>query len=206
MKYYNSNQEEIPSVTTLLKFVNNHLDNWANYMGFKGINVKDYLSEKASHGTHIHSLCDSYFHGVPINSEELTFKLDTIKELFSRKGYEYYQSEYSLSGESFGGTLDLVLYNQEKDDYIIIDFKTSKNDYHKHYLQLAGYTLLLQEVCNASVKAVCVILIEKPIADSKFINLRLREDNLHNEKILTLISNIYYECNTKERKFYYEST
>jgi hypothetical protein len=216
--YYNSKNEQVPSVTTLLHFVNNHLDGWANYMGLSGVNTKNYVKEKADYGSYIHSLCEKFFKGVDLRNEvpdyrfvtqlffdDLVFKLTTIKEMFERKGYEFYDCELSLTGEYYGGTIDLLLYNKTTDDFVILDFKTSKNTYIKQYVQLAGYSLLMREVKKAKVKAVCIILIEKQVQDSSFINLRLVENNIHNEQIFTYLSNIYYTCTSEERKFYYAS-
>ena len=216
--YYNSKGEKIPSVTTLLNFVNSHLDGWANYMGLKGVNTKTHVKERANYGTYIHSICEKFFRGEDLSTlepdytyinqyylEDLLFKLSTIKEIFQRKGYEFYDAELSLSGEYYGGTIDLILYNPTDNDYVVLDFKTSKSTYLKQYVQLAGYSLLLKEVKDINVKAVCIILIEKPVQDSTFINLRLREHNLHNEQIFTYLSNIYYTCTPEERKFYYAS-
>lgn len=213
--YHNSKNEEIPSVTTILNFVNSHLDGWANYMGLKGVNTKKHVKERALYGTYIHTLCEKFFRNdvanlrpdyqyiTQSNFDDLIFKLTTIREVFERKGYEFYNAELSLESELFGGTIDLILYNKEKDDYVIIDFKTSKSAYMKYYIQLAGYTKLVQETLNLNVKAVCIILLEKQVQDSTFINLRLRENNLHNEEIFTFLLNIYYTCTSEERKFYY---
>lgn len=219
-KYYNSRGEEVPSVTTVLKLLNNNLDGWANYMGMKGINTKLYVQERAEYGTFIHAICEKFFKGelstqlseCDIDNSTIGYtqddfdvlysKLTIIRDLFAKQGYRYYSSELSISGETYGGTIDLILYNEESNDYIIIDFKTSKSVYSKYYTQLAAYTELLRNKYSFTIKAVCVILIEKQIMDKSFINLRLATDNEYNIRIFTDLLNIYYLMTTQERSYY----
>ena len=56
VKYYNSKGEEVPSVTTVLKIFGKNLTGWANWLGFKRINVKEFVDNKAKFGTYVHSV------------------------------------------------------------------------------------------------------------------------------------------------------
>jgi hypothetical protein len=218
-KYFNSQGKEVPSVTTILKILNNNLDGWANYMGLKGINSKQYANDRAKYGTYIHSICEKYFkRELPedlttfeiddtlmtwYQLEELYHKLKTIETLFSRIGYMYKDCELSLVCDTYGGTIDLVLYNEEDDDYILVDFKTSKNVFTKHYAQLGGYTSLVRNTLKYNVRAVCVILIEKQVSDKTFINIRQAKDNEYNVNIFDDLINIYYKMTDTDRRYYF---
>lgn len=217
MIYFNSAGVEIPSVTTVLKIMNNHLDGWANYMGLKGVNTRYYVQERAERGTYIHEICSMYFlQTIPENFiadetfisqsgyEYLIYKLDILKKMLYDKGYDFYASELALSCDTFGGTMDIVFYNKEKDDYLILDFKTSKNVYHKYYIQLAGYTMLFRDVKHGYVRNVGVVLIDKDIVGKDFITIRPTENNVHNEKIFKDFLDIYYTCDQDEMEVFFK--
>lgn len=220
-KYYNSKGEEVPSVTTILNLLNNNLDGWANYMGLQGVNSKLYAKQRAEYGTYVHSICEKFFkQELPSNIDEfevdeefmsyddfqvLYQKLVLIKELFKRRGYTYHSCELSLTCDKYGGTIDLVLYNEENDDFIILDFKTSKNVYSKYFIQLAGYTSLFRIEKGYRLNAVCIILIDKPVDDKNFLTIRKVEKNEYNINIFNDLLNIYYSMTDSERRFYFDA-
>lgn len=219
-KYYNSQGIEVPSVTTILKIVNNNLDSWANYMGMKGIDSKEYANKRADYGTYIHSICEKFFnYELPKNHEDFELderylnrnqyislyeKLTILRDMLRRNGYEYYASELSITEDKFGGTIDLVFYNEIDDEYIILDFKTSKKVYSKYFIQLAGYTMLFRMKYGYNIKGTGIVLIDKPINDREFLTMRSIDKNEYNVHIFTSLLNIYYSMTDKERKFYFE--
>lgn len=219
-KYYNSKGEEVPSVTTILKLLNNNLDGWANYMGLRGVNTKLYTQQRADYGTYVHSLCEKFFKrefpsnidDFEVDTEFMTYgefhilyqKLLLIEELFRRRGYEFHSCEHSLTCDTYGGTIDLIFYNKTTDEFIIADFKTSKNVYSKYFIQLAGYTSLFRIEHGYRLKAVCIILIDKPADDKDFITIRKVEKNEYNINIFNDLLNIYYSMTDSERRFYFE--
>lgn len=52
---------EVPSATTLLKIINKpSLSKWANYLGFKHLNVDAVLDDYSRFGTLVHEMINSF--------------------------------------------------------------------------------------------------------------------------------------------------
>lgn len=210
-KYHNSNGEEVPSVTTVLRIFHKELSGWANSLGFRGINVKKYLEERALYGTNVHKVCECFFNDEPVDSNVIQFigeatyerileKLAYLKEILSEKGYTIYRTELALEGERFGGTIDLLFFNEEKNDYLLLDLKTSKSTYNTMLMQLSAYTMLLEECENIKVTKFGIILIEKETSDPNFSNIWKVESNLRYQSIFIQLLNIYYNLTDNERQ------
>lgn len=204
-KYFNKNNIEVPSVTTVLKLLAKpELVQWANYMGFKRINTTELLEEKANYGTRVHDLFERYNMGIIEKStqidlnfndviyKELLEKCKYFKNLLCSLGYEIIQMELPLEGDRFGGTLDLLIMNKQTGKLFILDLKTSKRLYNSMLIQLGGYTTLLKECYNLDVAGVGIILIQENINSKKFINMISFEDNIKNQEIFNKLLDIYY--------------
>lgn len=213
--YYNSMGQEIPSVTQVLKLYGKHLESWANWIGRKGIDYKTYLMERAELGTYVHSVCEKFFskdlevdkhpdtkYLSPQDYQILLSRLEYTLILMKNKGYEPYAQELKISGETYGGTIDLVFYNKTNDKYIVIDLKTAKNAHDTMYMQLMAYCQLLTEKHNIHVSEVAILLITKDPDDKDFCKFYSTDDiqMIRKYKIFEYLLNIYYLLTDGERK------
>ena len=212
IKYYNSKHEEVPSVTTILKLYGKNLSQWANWLGFKRINVNDYLNSRANYGTYVHSVAEKFFNDNAsqyadleyinqLNYNKLINKLTFMKDTLSKQGYEVYTTELVMHGEKYGGTADIIFYNKDKDKYLLLDFKTSKAVYRTMFMQLAGYTQLIKETNDIDVSDVGIILIEKDITDKSFSTIVKVENNTSNLTIFNHLLDIYYLLSPDDIKY-----
>lgn len=203
VKYYNTKGEEVPSTTTVLKVFGKNLTGWANWLGFKRINVKEFVENKARLGTYVHSVAEDYFNGRVSEYSDLQFmsqldyqtllsKFEYMRTVLQKQGYEVYATELEMHGERYGGTADIIFYNKEKDKYLLLDFKTSKNTYHSMFIQLAAYCQLLKETKGIEIDKVGIILIMKDTKDGKFSNIVSAGDNKDNLQIFNKLLDIYY--------------
>lgn len=205
-KYFNSKHVEVPSCTTIVKLLNKpELVGWANYMGFRRIDVTKYLRERARYGTECHDIAEQYLTGIVYNTppsnilslnlseyRALLEKLKYIQNVFDDVLIEVVQTEMVLHGERYGGTLDLLCRNKNTGDFLLFDFKTSKSVYESHLIQLAGYTMLLEELHGICASKIGVILLSKEVSDKKFVTVLDRKMNLKNEQIFTNLLDIYW--------------
>lgn len=213
-KYYNSNNEEVPSCTTVLKLYNKNLDGWANMMGLRKIKLKEYLDNAARLGTYIHSVCEKYFNPdmTPdthpdtnyVSPQDYSILLSRFEILYNHllgMGYEPYAQELELHGEKYGGTLDLLFYNKTTDKYILIDLKTAKSTYSTMYMQLMGYCQLLKETKNIDVSYIGILLIKRDPSDEEFCKLYSTKDTMciTRLEIFNQLLNIYYLLDDEER-------
>jgi len=145
----------VPSVTQVIGILNKPvLVTWANKLGLQGIDVKKYVDNKAEIGTVAHRMILDYFLDQETDfsecSKEVIDKAENsflsflewtknreVKPLFVEKSMV---SEVEL----FGGTFDFYgLIDGEK---TLVDFKTGNGIYPEYFYQLAGYSILLEEV------------------------------------------------------------
>lgn len=204
-KYFNSKGTEVPSCTNVVKLLNKpELVGWANYMGFKRINSTQYLQQKAEYGTYCHEIAEAYLTGVVSMSDrldslisanefnELISKLSYLSDKFCSMGISILNTEMKMSGERFGGTLDLLTICRDLNKVILFDFKTSKSVYDSHLIQLGGYSILLEELYGLHVTDIGVILLSQQETSKKFINMLTREQNMINEQIFEKLLDIYW--------------
>lgn len=202
-KYYNKEGMEVPSCTTVIKLLAKDLEGWSNWLGKRGIDYNAYMDEAASVGTEAHALAESIIkkdethqvnHNIINQKDEniLRERVCKLIELLHNKGYTKLESEVSLNGEKYGGTLDLLCYNEELDKYLLLDFKTSKSTYPSMFIQLAGYSQLLKEVRGIDVEDVGIILLRRDNDAKGFSNIMSSEENKKNLEIFNHLLNIYY--------------
>lgn len=204
VKYYNRQGYEVPSCTNVVKLLNKpELVGWANYMGFKRINTTRFLQQKAEYGTYCHDLAEQYLQGIILSKDtsdkvsfdersDIIYRLQILGNKFKDADMNILGMELQMHGSRFGGTLDLLVNIPSKNRLILLDFKTSKSVYDSHLIQLAGYSLLLEELYGLSVTDVGVILLSKDPDDPSFINLLSRQDNRLNEQIFQKLLDIYW--------------
>lgn len=197
-QYYNERGEEVPSVTTILKMLNKGaLVGWANFMGFKRINVKDVLETSSEIGTIVHEyieciLRDEIYPSSKMNKyvqkhgNDLYQRLLFVNNWFAKDKPELepVYIEEKLVSEDYGGTVDFYgLYNGKK---TILDFKTSSRPYASMYLQLSGYMEMIEgkghEVEQAGIviikkdEPIKVHLVPKEILDEFRVSFNLLKE------------------------------
>lgn len=209
-KYYNGDVE-IPSCTTIVSLLNKpELVKWANYMGFKRINTSALLEEKAEYGTYCHKQFECYFSDGLMTAKsntnflpkeeyrEIMYKLKIIDLYFKKLGIEVISMELPLEGKSYGGTLDMLCYNRDKDCLMIFDLKTSKQVYQSHWIQIMGYCQLLEEIYNLPVKEIGVILLSKSLDSPELINIKTTAECWRELEIFNRLRDVYYFLNSPE--------
>lgn len=203
-EYYNKEGKQVPSVTTIVKLLDKeNIASWHNWMGLvRRINTTTYLEQKAEYGNYCHTLFEMYFTGMVTTSQRderfvteaqfhtLLEKFHWLRELFARNGITVQNMELGMDGERFGGTLDMLATHEESHRIFLLDLKTSKQVYPSHFLQLAGYTLLLKELFSLSVTDVGIIVLSQPV--EHMVQLVRREDNSYNEQIFLKLLDIYH--------------
>lgn len=148
--YYNSEGQEIPSVTQILKILNKKgLLEWANYLGIRRMKYKNVLDEKALLGTLVHKRieCDianerySMFFDPRLENEVLR-RYNLYEAWKNEHGVEPLHSELRLHNDRYGGTIDFI---GNVDGVLCIgDFKTSKKPQFTHMMQLGAYLNLVK--------------------------------------------------------------
>ena len=152
--YKNKEGKRIPGTTTITGVINKPLlVNWANNLGLQGINVRDYVDDKADIGTLVHEMmfCDlkgtevdtSYYTGQQIDIAKNSFK----KYLAWKKEHtiEPILLEEGMVSEKFqfGGTIDF--YGKIDGIPTLVDYKTCKALYMEHFIQVSAYRQPLRE-------------------------------------------------------------
>lgn len=152
--YKNKEGKRLCGVTTIIGVLNKPLlVPWANRLGLQGINVKDYVSDKADIGTLVHEMmfCDlsgkevdfSYYTGKQIEIAQNSFK--KYLEWKKKHTIEPIVLEVGIVSEKYqyGGTIDN--YSLIDDVPTLVDYKTCKALYLEHFIQVSGYRQPLRE-------------------------------------------------------------
>ncbi len=154
IRYLNKNGERVPGVTTFIGVLNKPaLVPWANNLGLQGINVKDYVNDKADIGTLAHEMIFSH---LKKEKPDLSFysqkQIDLAENSFLK--YLEWEKEHTLKPilleaqlvserYQYGGTVDNFCI---LDDFItLLDYKTSKAIYAEAHIQVSAYRNLLEE-------------------------------------------------------------
>ena len=174
--YKNEAGKRVPGVTTVLGILNKPLlVPWANRIGLQGINVKDYVSDKADIGTLVHEMMftdlanmkakmypDQHLPWEEVDENCVPLK---IKGYFtgiqleiatnSYKKYLEWKKEHTIVPIILeeGGVSEKYQYGGTIDNYCLldgvptlIDYKTCKALYSEHFYQVAGYRQILREM------------------------------------------------------------
>ena len=210
--YLNSNGKEIVSVTTVLKILNKpELVQWANYMGFKKISTAKILKETAQIGTCVHHvierLCENKISLIDLEDIEKKKQIKRAVKNFKNwdKDYKpkYIHNELRLQCDSFGGTIDCICKIDDKK--YMIDFKTSKQVYPTHFLQLAAYNYLYKLNTGKALDNVAVLVLDKKNKKYNFTCMDIKYLEKYYEpvffKLLSLYNEwteiLYYDWNKK---------
>ena len=146
---------KVPGSTTVVGLINKpYLLEWANKLGKDGIDLNTYMNKTREDGKLVHSILESYVGKKEVDlssykdedidkAEKLFFgnflpwaKENNFIPIFSEK--EFVSEKYK-----FGGIIDA--YGEIDGKKVLIDFKTSKQIYGEHLIQLISYWELLEE-------------------------------------------------------------
>lgn len=199
--YFNSSGDEVPSATTILKMLNKpQLVKWANYLGFHNLRVENVLSESSLLGSTIHQLINmmlNQYYIIYIDDGKMP--LDTIysymnsfKVWMNTNNINPILLEKKFSSDKFGGTLDF--YGDINGKLTILDFKTSKKIRLTMFLQLALYTILLEER-GYKVEQVGILLVNPNYKDEKYINRENLQQYIDFVNKLVDAFHSYYDVN-----------
>lgn len=147
--WYVVGEEEYISSTTVLSVISkgDGLLSWYGKLGFeKG---KEIMMQKAVFGKKVHKCLELYLQGhlksFDLQPEDVKKHLLGYQQWLEKVNLEIIDTERIVWSDTyrFAGTLDVVA--KIKDDYVIIDFKTSSAIYSTYFLQLASYAVALWE-------------------------------------------------------------
>jgi len=154
VSYFNKEGKRLPGTTTILGVLNKPLlVPWANKLGLQGINVRDYVDDKADIGTLVHEMMFCDLKGIDVDCDYYT-KIQIDIALNSFKKYLEWKKQHTIEPlvleepmtsehYQYGGTID----NYCLLDGIptLIDYKTCKALYPEHFIQVCAYRQLLRE-------------------------------------------------------------
>lgn len=163
--YINKKEIEVPSATTIIKILNKpSIAKWANSLGWKRMSYDKVLEQRAFEGTLVHEVCHEYLFNegkkfdttTPESRKFIVDNLRTFKDFLDTFNLEPLWGEKSFSSDRYGGTVDLYCNLEGK--ATILDFKTSKNFYSTHFIQLGAYIQLLEEK-DYKIEQVAILII-----------------------------------------------
>ena len=152
--YRNKEGKRLIGVSTIVGMLSKpNLLVWANNLGLEGLKMDAYTDDLASVGTLAHEMVNCHITGRPLDTNEYSKNdIDRAENAMisflawiKNKKIEPICSEKQFVSEKYqyGGTPDIYCYlNGEP---TLIDVKTSKAIYDDHFIQLAGYKILLEE-------------------------------------------------------------
>jgi len=157
------------------------------YQGMDPYELQQEWERKKNHGTKVHTQLENYVLSNRVPSlKKAKVGAEWFKNNCKKYGEEYYPEVKVFSEEhKIGGTIDLLIYNQEKDGCYIFDWKTSSSDIFKSKgsgitevtselkdckftifeLQLSMYKYLLHEIHNIKIINHFVVHLKDSSAD-----------------------------------------
>jgi hypothetical protein len=151
---YKIKKKVVPSVTTVLgRYKDSQgLLYWSNSLGLKGISYSKFMKEAGNIGTNVHELAQSHIEGLEYDlhgyDDVVTNCMNKFLnwwEDFKSENFEVIFCEQSFTSKKhkYGGTADLLV--KKNDEYILVDFKTSKYVYSDYLIQGSAYKEMIEE-------------------------------------------------------------
>ena len=152
--YKTKDGTRVPSVSTILgELAKPALIEWAWKLGTQGVNYREFRDALADVGTLAHKMILDDLQGQETDTSDYSPETVRLAEgsfasFLSWKAMnkiELVMLETPLVSEVFryGGTSDLLAYVNGK--LSLVDFKTGKAIYPEHFIQLSGYSALVNE-------------------------------------------------------------
>lgn len=153
-RYYLKDGTLVAGSTTITGLLHKPaLIKWSNNLGLQGVDVTKYVDKTARIGTLIHLLVECHITGKKADTTDFTaFEMEMAQNGYKKfldweKGHtiEPIFNEQAFVSEKYkyGGTLDF--YCKLDGKYTLIDFKSGKDIYNEHFLQVSSYANLLKE-------------------------------------------------------------
>lgn len=197
--YRNAAGKRVPGTTTISGILDKSrfLVPWANQLGLQGIDCSSYVDEKAKSGTLAHAMISAELAGgEPIDFSAYTkYEIDAAENSFIKwldwkktHDIEPILVEACLVSEEYqyGGQIDC--YAKIDGRLALIDNKTSKAIYPEHWLQVAGYSIILEEL-GYQVDEVRILQIGRD--ESEGFHEEVKTDLSIQKKIFLLCREIY---------------
>lgn len=204
-QYYNENGDEVPSVTTIIALLNKPaLSKWANAMGFRGKSIKEILDKASEIGTLMHDCLEKYFKGEKFILPEEYYKhkptllkrLDGfLSWLSTQNSLKPIMLEKVLTSDNFGGTMDF--FGELNDENVILDFKTSGSVYATMFLQLAAYTIMMEEK-GYRVDGVGIVHITEKGTTLYYKTRKELDKYIGTFKALATLFSLWYDVNIED--------
>lgn len=161
------------SVTKLIDLLDKPaLVGWANKLGLKGINLKDYYKQTQEEGNNNHNEVELFL------KEGKRFKGCELLE-YSLKDFEVVAVEENCSNDFIVGRIDLILKNKKNNLIYVCDFKRNKSIYLKTKLQLSCYKHIIEADKIAYINTDNFNLIEIQIDTNKYFEIVKRLYQIH---------------------------
>lgn len=180
--YINKDGYQVPRVTEVINtLAKDALITWANMLGFKHIDYKKENERVRNIGSLCHDVLEGYFDKQRL--AEIDFDLFNVHDYDSKmevrnalesfmKWYKKFTKDHTYNvkftelvvvGSRLGGTIDCGIDGwKDPDKVIFVDYKTSGNFYLTHFLQLAAYVSIYEELYGPdTVEGVMVIRLDK---------------------------------------------
>lgn len=191
--YINSHGKKVPRVTHILDMLSNKfLISWANSIGLKGNRYNSVTNRAMAIGTEVHSNIEAHLQGIELPGftyPESKLSYDAFLKWFdiiSQRKYNIVYLEHTIVGESYGGTLDMLIEIMDNNcmKKYLVDFKTSSGIYQNYILQLAAYKTLLFQEENIDIDGCIILRLDKKTGEFEEFLI-----DLSNEKDLEMIIN-----------------
>jgi len=154
------------AVTKLIDLLNKPaLLGWANKLGLKGIDLKEYQKQVQSQGNSKHNEIERF-----LKYGEIFEGYEKLEKLLEK--YEIVGVEEEITNDFLIGRIDLILKNGN--EIIVCDFKRNKNIYLGTKLQLSTYKHMLNADKIAYINFDKFELVEINIDTNKYYELMKR--------------------------------
>ena len=215
---YSFEGNPVPRVTSILSEMlhEEHLMTWANNVGLYQRKKHTEYSEKACNiGTYAHEgfeiavkegIIDIRFFPfdrlqipqelyIPVHNAIESF-MKWWKNIKDNHTVEIIMQEVPLVCKWYGGTVDCVM--KIDGEVYIIDYKTSNYPSYKYHLQIAAYSIILENVYNINVDGSIILLLSKNSVafEEQYMNFRRNQQHANylvclKEAFLSLVYGYY---------------
>ena len=190
INYTLADGKRAPSVTTIINdtlgWNKQVLINWAKRQTMEGNDSDAVMRDAADIGTLTHLLIQGHQQGFDVDTKDFTRNQEeAAMRAFSaylkwtaKSKYTNLASEVALVNEELrvGGTIDSI--GKLKDDFVVVDWKTSKyGPYEEHKLQLGAYAYMY-EAAQPKAKVAYALILRFGKEDSKFHVHTVKRDRL----------------------------
>ena len=175
-------QKVVPSVTTILSRFKNSIGLiiWSNKLGLEGKSYHQEINKAADIGTNVHELAQSHIEDLEyeLPSNEIVQNcfnkfLDWWNEFSENCEVIFCEQSFTSKLYQYGGTADLLV--KKDDEYILVDFKTSKDIYPDFVIQGSAYKQMIEEKYNYKISKFIVARFGKDTDDFQIKEFNLEQ-------------------------------